>query len=124
MWSRRVLRAGWALAPVLKVPAVLWEFFFGNAPSVFWTFVLIMFVTFVTLVVKQDNEYRQIATQAHITEHLKNNPCMIEMMPRWQKEVKRPLQYGDLLYGKRKCDEVWGNRNQMKEQMKVMEALK
>jgi hypothetical protein len=124
MWSRRVLRAGWALAPALKVPAKLWSFFFGTWGSAFWTLFFAVLIWFVTMATKQTNRMETIATSEEITEYVKNSPCMVEMMPRWQKEVKRPLQYGDLRRGKRMCDEVWADRDKIKEQLKVIEGMK
>lgn len=71
-----------------------------------------------------DQKLSAMATPEQITEYLKDDHCMIEMMPRWQVNVKRPLNYSDLLQGKKKCNEYWADRREIAKQKKIMEALK
>ena len=125
MWSRRVLRAGWFLAPVLRVPAALWGFFFGTSGAAWTTVILGLMVFGMGSCVKRDIYLDQVSTGAEIEAAVQDNACMINLMPRRQALDKKgaPLTNRDLVRGKIDCHEHWVAVGQLAEQKETLKRL-
>lgn len=110
MWARRMLRAGWLIAPLFSMPRRAYHFFLCDDATKKFDFGALCITSFClgclfgmvscTRTVINGNT---IATQEHVTEYLKGDPCMIEMMPRWLKKQERALSVYDLEEAKASC---------------------
>lgn len=118
MWSRRVLRAGWMLAPVLRIPLVIWNFFFGSTEARVWTFIVLILGTLFTSCATYSEHVHSPATPESIEKMLAGDQCMLELMPRRQREnyQGKPITNGQLARGKNDCDEYWKDLKTLKEQ--------
>ena len=112
MWTRRIIRAGWLLSPVLeflwKIPKGIWWFFFGTADSVIWTCIVALIITGITSCNVHLNKINKTATGAEITELIQKNPtyagCLKLYIPQLQVDLKRPLSIDDLDTALRGCE--------------------
>ena len=124
MWARRVLRAGWLLAPIMQLPGAAYKFLFGNGDRAFVTVALFFMTIGMTSCVVHVNRVDKVASGQQITEALKGDVCMIEMMPRWQKTVQRALRVGDLEDGKDLCNNQNDKAREMAAQHKALTQFK
>lgn len=128
MWARRLLRAGWLIAPLFAIPRWFkYQFFVTkdekwNIGGTIWFFIIIAFGCLVVDCSQYTVKINKQADAAQIAEYLKDDPCMIEMMPRWQANVKRPLKVRDLEEGKSACEQHFGDTRKMNEQKAAMKA--
>ena len=129
MWARRVLRAGWLLAPLLTFPSKVCTYLFYCEGKFSWSNVAVVsflgcilfgMVSCTTTEIKE----AQVASPAEITAALKGNPCMIELMPRWVVNSKKPLRRGDLVKGAEMCAATWGDHALIQQQEQAMKAVK
>jgi len=125
MWSRRVLRAGWALAPVLQFPAKVLKFMFGTKDAAITTLCLFGCAAGIGACTNRQMYLDRVATGAEIEAALKGNNCMIDLMPRRQAIDKKgaPLTNRDLMIGQIDCDEHWKAVGQLQEQKAVLKRL-
>ena len=123
MWSRRVLRAGWALAPILQFPAKVWNFFFGDKDRTIVTLCCLIVASLIGSCARFEGHLNSPATSKEIEVALKGNPCMIELMPRWQEKQGTPLTNFDLSRGKGECDSAIKKFSQVEEQKAAMKRL-
>lgn len=113
MWTRRLLRAGWLVAPVLdflwKIPKGLWWFFFSNTDSIIWTCIGAVVVTGVTSCSVHATKMNTTATPAQITELIQKNPayatCLKTFIPQLQVHFQRPINIRDLDTALNGCEE-------------------
>ena len=104
MWTRRLLRAGWLVAPVLdflwKIPKGLWWFFFSTTDSIIWTCVGAVIVTGMASCSVHLHNVNTTATAEQIRELIQENPayagCLKLYIPQLQVDFQRPLDIGDL----------------------------
>ena len=125
MWSRRVLRAGWVLAPVLRFPAAVWKFFFGSKEAAWWTIGLSTVLFGMGSCTMRDINMDRVATGQALEAAMKDNPCMLNLMPRRQTLDKKgaPLTNRDLYIGQRDCTKFAETVGRLAEQTATMKKL-
>jgi len=115
MWSRRILRAGWLIAPIFSFPGRLWTgikkagrvfFYSGSKPD--WSFIFFMtcvggFIAWFTwMMVEQSNKYTKHATPTEIKEAAKDQ-CVATQLAR-RLEIGLPIREYDISYESNRCD--------------------
>lgn len=118
MWSRRVLRAGWMLAPILRIPVAIWNFFFGTSEAKNWTLIILFFGIVFTSCSTYSEHMHSPATAERIEKMLEGDSCMLELMPRRQREnyEGKPITNAQLSRGKDDCEQYWKDVKALKEQ--------
>lgn len=137
MWSRRLLRAGWLIAPLFSLPGKIvrfpiraLRFLFYNERhkcvdgfNVFFGVFLVAMFSTLCWTIYADKHFASAATAEAVTDALKDNACMTDLMPRRYAEFQRPLTYGDLRQGQRDCTAVYEAHYNKIAQEKAMAAL-
>lgn len=133
MWARRMLRAGWLIAPVFSMPRKAYDYFLcdrhGNFEffRLFWGSVLMGMLGGVTSCSHTEWRKIQVATAAEVTEALRGNACMTDLMPRRAKDPGKeglPLTLGDLDLGQKDCDSAHKKWQAIAEQERAIAALR
>lgn len=124
MWARRMLRAGWLLAPILSFPGRFWRYYTADKENFIWCSVGFAALYAVGWMAQNVYTGTREATPAQITEALKGDWCMADLMPRRQEAYKRPLMVIDISRGKRDCAEAAENDRKIMEQQAAMKAAK
>jgi len=137
MWARRVLRAGWFLAPILQAPKLVLTFFFtennfherdGNGGykkkicgvCIFFFFLFSgMFFGFGRTIYSIQHDHKNASSTA-IIEAMKDNSCMIEYLPRVKAGQDHPLMYIELEQAKKACEQAKINADSDEEQAKAL----
>ncbi len=127
MWARRILRAGWLLAPVLSFPNWLYRFLCVNKSNnrfdigktllctVFWAFIALCIWG-----IQDSCRGHSPATPQQISAAIKDNPCMQQLMPAWQKYFNAPLTVYHLERGQEECKQSMDNFYLIQSQKKAM----
>lgn len=124
LWTRRMIRAGWLLGPVLEFPSKIFAFLFGSRTSTLWTLVCLAVILSVGSCTRETMRRDADATAEEIKAALNNDRCMIDLMPRRQADFNRPLTVRDLMKGNTDCREFEENQRKIAGQKAAMEALK
>lgn len=145
MWARRVLRAGWLLAPVLQAPGwvtknflkiLSWPFtenvyvrgtydpreyeeVFSLGQTCMLMFIA-MFLAGVYFMLHALFHSTQNATPAEITTALKNNPCVIQKFA----DAKPPVSWSQLDHMGDACESEAADAKSAAEQQKALQKLK
>lgn len=113
MWSRRVLRAGWLIAPVFAFPKAAFRFLFCNSRGEFSVggFMYVSFMTavfgFIAFMVHDVATEGNAVSAADIAEARGSSACMAEYVPQIAKNSgDEPLTYRDLEFAYRGCDKA------------------
>lgn len=126
MWARRLLRAGWLVESMLRAPGRAFNYFwcdsYGNfeVGRVILTMIALGIGGAMSTCTVQVVRANTLASAQDVALALKDNPCMIEMMPRWVKKTNKPLSQYDLIEGKASCQAAWETHYAKIEQEKAM----
>jgi hypothetical protein len=125
MWARRMLRAGWLLAPVLSFPKTAVKFLFGRPENCFLTCALSFCMLCIFYIPVKTAMSNRIASANDIEQALSGDACMMELMPRRQRLDYQgsPLTKGNLIDGKRDCELYSKALIQVEEQTRVMKRI-
>lgn len=116
MWSRRILRAGWLIAPIFTFPRRAWRYFFYDYRGEFSVFNLgfaIFMLAFISTIITgvytmvQDVNYRKtVATTEQIKAAADSDPteCVAQQLNNRLSNSTVTLSYID--EAKRSCEEV------------------
>ena len=127
MWARRILRAGWLMAPILSFPNWLYRFLCVDKDkgkfdagktlccTAFWAF-----VAFCIWGVQDSRRGHSPATPQQISAAIKDNTCMQQLMPVWQKHFNAPLTVYNLERGTDECKQAMDNFYLINSQKKAM----
>ena len=127
MWARRILRAGWLMAPILSFPNWLYRFLCLNTDTGKFDLGKTIFCVFIWSVVglciwgvKENIRGNMPATPVQVANAVKDNTCMQQLMPVWQKHYDRPLKVFDLENGVDQCKTAMDNFYLINSQKKAM----
>ena len=126
MWTRRVLRAGWLLAPILAVPGQVVRALFGTPSRAGTTLGCALVVGGISACAMNELHKNSYATPEEIKAALKDNWCMQELMPRRVKlDYKdQPLRVYQLKLGLHDCEEAAERAKVLQQQAAAMETKK
>ena len=132
LWARRMLRAGWLLAPILGLPNKIYKCLFGTfdaaCATIFLT-VIVSIVGGVTYSKMKEEEKREeqlrIANPADIERFLTkndaaNNWCMQEILPKWAAGLPAPLTIENLEATLANCKKANSVANIRRDQQSAM----
>jgi hypothetical protein len=131
MWSRRVLRAGWMIAPVLDWPLKFYKLTcvcsdtnkFSIGKTIWSCFLAGVLIT-AYLAIRHNNRVGETATPEQVLAAVKGNKCMIDLMPRYQTHFGRALQIRDLERGSADCAQNYETKSIIELQKKAIEQAK
>ena len=110
MWARRILRAGWLVAPVFAIPSWIKKTLFNDWAQTRFTMICMACLGGVSACTHNMWKLEEPATPERIvaerTGHSPMAQCMRQLMPRRQAQFNRPLTNRDMNRGHNDCEEA------------------
>lgn len=109
MWARRTLRAGYLIAPIFSFPKWFYHKFLTNYNDTKFSPLNAFFALFITTWFSVLFGFLgmtvYVARQAspETIREAAENPCVADMMKRWQAQLSTPLKIDHVLQSKKSC---------------------
>lgn len=136
LWTRRAIRAGWLLGPILEIPGKFFRLlgkvfshFFGNPADALISIVILSLVAGVGSCSYNAWRYSDTATSAQLKQYATGNAdprlnwCITNDIPKQIQRRNRALQWGELETIKSDCIRVNQEALEKDEQLRIANEL-